>query len=115
MSVALEKGGWMWHLLLKRNKRAAVVKITRESDDTIVVAPKVLYGVQRLCIKAFATLQMTPLAFVDRGLMERAHFKDEKYSARLLGERLRALWVSHNGSNWSTRRRGFWTRGCCTT
>ena len=64
----------------------AVVKITRECKDSIV-APKVLYGVmQRLYIRASATLQMTPLAFVHRGVMELAHFKDEKHSARLLGE-----------------------------
>ena len=88
MLVALEKSGWVWHTLPKKNKRAAVVKITRESEDTIVVAPKVLSGgMQRWHIKALATLQMTTLALVDRGAMELAHFKDEKCYAQLFGER----------------------------
>ena len=103
----------MWHFLPKKNKRAAVVKITRESEDTIVAAMVLYGGMQRLYIKALATLQMTPLTFVDRGVMELAHHKDDKCYARLLGERhhdgLEIDGPAIDGSNWSTRRRGFCT------
>ena len=45
-------------------------------------------GMHRLYIKALTTTQMTPLAFVERGVMELAHSKDEKYHARRLGDGL---------------------------
>ena len=75
MLVAL---AWVvWHPFPKKNKRAAVVKITREIED-ITVAPKVLSRVMlRMYIKASATPQMTLLAFVNRGVVELAHCKDE--------------------------------------
>ena len=38
-------------------------------------------------IKALETLQMTLLAFVDRGVTELVQVKDEKYHARIPGER----------------------------
>ena len=74
-------------LFRRRTKRAAVVKITRESED-ITVAPKVCLV---SCHAAHAHQGLgDALAFVNRGVVELAHCKDESNYARLLDERPQA-------------------------
>ena len=87
MLVALEKGGWIWHPIPKKNKRAAVVKITCESEDTIVAPEGLVWWHAALVHQGLGESTDDALGLCRPRRDELAHLKDEKYYARLVGER----------------------------